>query len=237
MIKTSDVSRTYAADQNRVDALRHVSLEVQAGEFIAITGPSGSGKSTLMHLMGALDRATAGEIWLDGKPLSGLSRRELAAVRSTKIGFVFQMFNLLPSLTVEENVALPALVAGERRSSYDDRLRGLLADVGLASKLSRFPAQLSGGEQQRVAIARALMNNPAVILADEPTGNLDSEAGQQVMSLLGDCHARGNTIVFVTHDPGVARQAKRIVVLRDGRVVDDDEKLASGEHAALPDNV
>jgi putative ABC transport system ATP-binding protein len=221
IIQTTDLGRTYPGEDTPVHALRNLDLSVEAGEWIAVTGPSGSGKSTLLHLLGGLDRATTGEVVLDGQILSGLSRHQLAEVRNRRVGFVFQLFNLLPGLTVEENVALPALIAGEHPSSYRSRLEALLEKVGLKAKRSRFPAQLSGGEQQRVAIARALINHPLVILADEPTGNLDTEAGQQIMAVLADCHASGQTIVLVTHDLRLASQAGRVIFLRDGCMVDE----------------
>jgi putative ABC transport system ATP-binding protein len=218
IIRIRELGRSYPGD---VHALRGIDLDIGAGEFVALTGPSGSGKSTLLHLMGGLDQPSAGQVFLDGQPLSTLSPRQLAEVRSRRVGFVFQLFNLLPGLTVEENVAVPALVAGIRPTFFEQRLSQLVEQVGLSSKRARYPAQLSGGEQQRVAIARALINDPVVILADEPTGSLDSEAGGQIMGLLDACHDQGRTIVLVTHDLTLANQTQRVVHLRDGRLVDD----------------
>jgi putative ABC transport system ATP-binding protein len=220
-IEARQLTKSYTDAETTIAALSGVDLHVDAGEFIAITGPSGSGKSTLLHLVGGLDRPTTGDVLLDGQPLSALSRDELADVRNRRIGFVFQFFNLLPSLTVEENVALPALIAGTRTSTYRARVDELLARVGLADKPHRYPAQLSGGEQQRVAVARALVMSPAVLLADEPTGNLDTRSGSGILSLLAACHADGQTIVLVTHDVRVASQTQRVVFLRDGRLADE----------------
>ncbi len=229
-VQLTGVVKTYggATDADAVHAVRGIDLSIAAGEFVALVGPSGSGKSTLLHLMGALDTPTAGEVRVEGTPLSSLDRQGLAHLRSRRIGFVFQLYNLLPGLTVEENVALPARIAGdwdaERRARVDD----LIDAVGLTAKRARWPAQLSGGEQQRVAVARALVMRPAVVLADEPTGNLDSEAGRDVMAVINRAHADGQTIVLVTHDLRVAAQADRVVTLRDGLVVDDARMAAEG---------
>jgi len=220
-ISARNVTRTYAGDAATIDAVRGIDLEIGAGEYVAISGPSGSGKSTLLHLLGGLDEPSSGDVLIDGVSLRGLSRDKLAHVRNRSIGFVFQFFNLLPSLTVEENVTLPALIAGDRASCYGTKVADLLETVGLASKRHRYPAQLSGGEQQRVAIARALIMNPAVVLADEPTGNLDTHTGNDILRLLGDCHARGQTVILVTHDVRVATQTQRVVFLRDGALVEE----------------
>jgi putative ABC transport system ATP-binding protein len=220
------VTKSYEADGTRVDAVIAVSLAIAPGEYVAITGPSGSGKSTLLHILGGLDQPSSGEVEVGGHLLSSMSATQRAAVRNRQIGFVFQFFNLLPGLTVSENVALPALIAGRRHTL---RSRELLDQVGLADKGSRFPAQLSGGEQQRVAIARALVMDPAVILADEPTGNLDSNSGSQILEVLKQCHGTGQTIVLVTHDVRVATQTERIIFLRDGELVDDTRLDTTGE--------
>jgi putative ABC transport system ATP-binding protein len=203
-----------------VDALRSVDFAVQEGEFVAIMGPSGSGKSTLMHILGGLDNASGGEITLRGKPISGLNDDDLTLVRRREMGFIFQFFNLLPTLTAAENVALPLLIDGK---AIDDRLSSigeLLDLVGLNERKDHKPNQLSGGQQQRVAIARALVTQPAIVLADEPTGNLDSHATQEILTLLRHtCDQRGQTIIMVTHDPRAAAFADRVVYLKDGRIV------------------
>jgi putative ABC transport system ATP-binding protein len=228
-IVTRGLSKRYRSDGLAIDALHDVGLIVDIGEMMAITGPSGSGKSTLLHLIGGLDTPSAGEVEIYGETLSDLSPDALADVRNRRIGFVFQLFNLLSSLTVEENVALPAVIAGRRPATYRPRVDALIETVGLSGQRARFPAQLSGGEQQRVAIARALVMEPAVLLADEPTGNLDSRAGAEILALLHQCHAQGQTVVIVTHDSRVAATTDRVVFLRDGRVVDDARLGQRGE--------
>ena len=220
-IETRGLRRTYQTGETAVEALAGLDLVIEEGQLVAVMGPSGSGKSTLLHLIGGLDRPTAGEVLLEGRPLSQLSRRELAQLRNTRVGFVFQLFNLVPGLTVEENVALPAVIARQREATWRPRVAELLSQVGLSGKRARFPADLSGGEQQRAAVARALVMRPAVVLADEPTGNLDTRSGSEVMALLHDCHAAGQTIVLVTHDVKVAAQAERMLSMRDGQLVDD----------------
>ena len=222
-VEVVDVWRHYGPADGGFDALRGITLSVPAGEFLAVMGPSGSGKSTLMHLIGALDRPTRGEVRLDGESLARLSRKSLARLRARKVGFVFQAFNLLSTLTVRRNVLLPALFAGRRVSEDRARADDLLEALGVGGLLDRYPSQLSGGEQQRVAIARAMINEPAVLLADEPTGNLDSASGQRVLELLRECHLRGTTVILVTHDPDVASIAQRVVLVRDGVVVEDSE--------------
>lgn len=219
--------KVYRDQEEDVHALRGVDLEVADGEFLAVMGPSGSGKSTLLHMLGALDVPTSGEVLIDGQPLAALSRGRLAGLRRSKIGFVFQLYNLIPSLTVEENVALPAIAAGHSPTSYSGRLDELLALVGLANKKDRLPPQLSGGEQQRVAVARALIQEPAVVLADEPTGNLDSRKGEELLDLFTRCHDNGQTIVLVTHDPKVASAAQRVLFMRDGMFVEEAELKAT----------
>ena len=218
MIELHNVQRVYEADEARVDALRGVDLTIDKGEFVAVIGPSGSGKSTLLNMVGALDQPTSGEVVLCGQPLSHMNRTELARVRSTTIGFVFQAFNLVPGISAAENVALPAVLARKRVAEYRDEVAHLLDLVGLAEKANRLPGQLSGGEQQRVAFARALIMDPPILLADEPTGNLDTKAGEGIIELLEASHDAGRTIVLVTHDLRLASRAQRIVHLRDGEI-------------------
>ena len=202
-----------------VPALRGVDVDIAAGEFVAIMGPSGSGKSTLMHILGCLDTATDGQYLLDGQDVGRLSRRQLARVRNHKVGFVFQTFNLMPRMTVDENVALPLKYRGGiPRRERRERARKLLDRLGLVDRIGHRPDELSGGERQRVAIARALVGEPAILMADEPTGNLDSRAGAEVMATFAELHAAGHTIILVTHDPNVASRAERIIEMADGRV-------------------
>jgi len=220
LIQGRSLAKTYRLGQVDVAALRGVDVDVRPGEFVAITGPSGSGKSTLMHILGCLDTPTSGTYQLDGEDVSGLTGKRLAQVRNRKVGFVFQTFNLMPRLTVEENVALPlkyrgGIARGERRA----RALRLLERLGLAERVGHRPDELSGGERQRVAIARALVGEPAILMADEPTGNLDSASGAEVMRTFAELHGAGHTIVLVTHDPNVAARAERIIQMSDGRVV------------------
>ena len=220
LIEARDLVKTYRLGQVDVAALRGVDVDVGAGEFIAITGPSGSGKSTLMHILGCLDTPTSGTYRLDGEDVSGLSGKRLAQVRNRKVGFVFQTFNLMPRLTVEENVALPlkyrgGVPRGERRA----RALRLLERLGLTPRVGHRPDELSGGERQRVAIARALVGEPAILMADEPTGNLDSASGAEVLQTFAELHGAGHTIVLVTHDSNVAARAERVIQMSDGRVV------------------
>ena len=221
MLDVCGVTKSYTADGLTVDALRGIDLAVDDGEFVAIMGPSGCGKSTLLHLMGALDTPTAGTVALGGRTLSALSDRERTRVRRDDVGFVFQFFNLVPVLTAAENIALPAVVGRKPAKERSARLEEVVAAVGLAGLEGRMPNQLSGGQQQRVAIARALFNRPAVLLADEPTGNLDHASGKEVLGLFCELHRSGQTVVIVTHDPGVAAAAQRVVFLHDGKVVAD----------------
>ena len=221
-VETVGLGKVYGEGSTVVRALSDVSLEFPGGEFAAIMGPSGSGKSTLLHILGALDKPSSGRVVVGGTDLSGLSDRKLTLLRRERMGFVFQFFNLIPTLSAEENVLLPALIAGERAGKYAERLDELLGLVGLLERRTHKPDELSGGEQQRVAIARALIRNPDIILADEPTGNLDSKTGSEVLDLLKESATRyDQTILMVTHDPRAAATADRVVFLSDGRVVDE----------------
>lgn len=218
IIRLRGVRKVYDAGENAVHALRGVDLDVATGDYVALMGPSGSGKSTLMHIMGCLDVPTEGEYDLDGQPVARLGPRALAKVRNRKVGFVFQAFNLLPRASILRNVELPMLYAGAARSERRDRALEALARVGLADRARHLPSQLSGGQKQRVAIARALVNAPAIVLADEPTGNLDTKTGQEILALFDDLQARGHTVILVTHDLAVAAHARRTVRLVDGVV-------------------
>ena len=218
IVSLERISRTYAMDRVRVDALRDVSLEVAAGEFVAIVGPSGSGKSTMMNIIGCLDRPSTGVYRLAGTAVASLGDDGLASLRSRTIGFVFQSYNLLPRTTALDNVATPLLYQGVRRRERVARATAALERLGLGDRLDHEPTELSGGQQQRVAVARAIVTNPALILADEPTGNLDSAAGRDVLGVLRELHAGGGTIVLITHDPEVAAAAERQVHIRDGQV-------------------
>jgi len=220
-VELRGVSKTYLQYHEKVDAVRDVSLAIPAGEFAAIIGRSGSGKSTLLHLLGLLDRPTSGDVLVEGKPTAHLSGAEVAAFRGRRVGFVFQTFNLIARFTVLENVVLPALIQGTRPDAARRRAQGLLERVGVGHRADHKGVHLSGGEQQRVAIARALVNDPALVLADEPTGSLDTRSSAQVMDLLAELHEEGRTLVFVTHDLGLARRAARVVELADGSVVRD----------------
>jgi putative ABC transport system ATP-binding protein len=222
VIELRDVHRTYGEGHAAVHALRGVSFGVPPGQFVAVMGPSGSGKSTLLHLVGALDWPSQGEVILDGRSISELSDDALTRLRRERIGFVFQFFNLLPTLTALENVCLPALLAGRNLRSVTGRAQELLAQFGLKDRLDHRPVQMSGGEQQRVAIARALLTEPPIVLADEPTGNLDSQSGSEVLGLLRvACDERKVAIVMVTHDAQAAKRADRQVSIKDGRILLD----------------
>jgi putative ABC transport system ATP-binding protein len=221
MIELKNVHKVYPMGEVSVPALRGINLTIHPGEFVAIMGPSGSGKSTLMHLLGCLDLPSDGVVQLDGKDITKLDEDTLAQIRGKKVGFVFQTFNLIPTLTAQENVELPLFFQGVPREKRRARAAELLRKVGLDGRLHHRPAQLSGGERQRVAIARALANDPEIILADEPTGNLDSESGKAILELLAQLHREGKTIILVKHNPEAAAYAQRIVRIRDGRLVEE----------------
>jgi len=219
VLELKNVTKTYISGNTSFNALDGVSLKIFNGEFVSITGPSGSGKSTLMHIIGLLDNPTSGEVLLDGRDISQLNETQLAQIRNVTLGFVFQQFNLLSKTSALENVALPLLYSDVSKSKREPLALEMLTKVGLQDKLKNTPAQLSGGQQQRVAIARALVNNPKIILADEPTGNLDSKSGKDVMELFHHLNEVENrTIVLVTHDPDLARQADRTIIINDGQI-------------------
>jgi putative ABC transport system ATP-binding protein len=221
LIQVVELSRDYVVGAVAVHALRGVSLEIEKGEFVAVTGPSGAGKTTFMNVVGCLDRPTSGRYWLDGKPIDGLSPRQLATVRNRRIGFVFQTFHLLPRATALENVTLPLLYAGLVGRAAEERGRLALEAVGLADRAHHKPNQLSGGQQQRVAIARSLVTGPSVVLADEPTGNLDVRTSVEIMAIFQELNDSGVTIIVVTHEPDVAAYCSRTIGFQDGNVVDD----------------
>ena len=220
LIQLQDITRKYVMGTETVHALRGVSFSIDKNEYVALMGPSGSGKSTLMNILGCLDTPSSGEYWLNGKDVSKMTDNELAAVRNIEIGFVFQTFNLLPRNTALENVALPLVYAGVKKEEREARAAQVLTMVGLADRMSHRPNELSGGQRQRVAVARALVNNPSIILADEPTGNLDTKTSHEIMALFEEIHKNGNTIILVTHEEDIAQHAKRIVRLRDGLVAE-----------------
>lgn len=218
MIQLKEVSKIYTIGEECVYALDHASMQIKEGEFVSIIGPSGSGKSTMMNIIGCLDTADEGEYILDGISIEQYSETELARIRNKKIGFIFQNFNLLPKLTAEENVELPLIYQGVKTSERKRRVREALEKVELSHRRQHCPTELSGGQQQRVAIARALVTQPSLFLADEPTGNLDSKTGVEIMKLFHELHEMGNTIVLITHDNGVADEAERKIRIRDGKV-------------------
>ena len=230
VLDVEDAHKYYDLGETRVHALRGVSLTVERSGFVAIMGASGSGKSTFMNILGCLDRPTSGRYLLDGTDVSGLGKRELAGIRNSKLGFVFQGFNLLARTTALENVQLPTLYAQVSREERQRRAREALALVGLESRSGHFPSQLSGGQQQRVAIARALVNRPSILLADEPTGNLDSRTAVEILEIFQDLNERGLTIVLVTHEHDISQFAKRVIVFRDGKIR-KDERFASPPRA------
>ncbi|MGB5030773.1 MAG: ABC transporter ATP-binding protein [Saprospiraceae bacterium] len=221
IIEVKKLQKRYLMGDEVIDALKSIDLKVQKNEYLALMGPSGSGKSTLMNLIGCLDSPTSGEYILHGIDVSKMSDGELADVRNKEIGFVFQTFNLLPRMTALENVALPLVYAGVSKADREERAKKVLLEVGLADRMTHKPNELSGGQRQRVAIARALINNPAIILADEPTGNLDSKTSEEIMNIFKEIHKRGNTIIVVTHEPDIAAFADRIVRLKDGYIESD----------------
>jgi putative ABC transport system ATP-binding protein len=225
VIRVDEVHKYYELGETRVHALRGVSVAVDPGGFVAVMGASGSGKSTLMNILGCLDRPSSGRYLLEGTDVSGLDKRQLATIRNSKLGFVFQGFNLLPRTTALENTLLPTLYAPIAKPERTKRAREALELVGLADRAGHFPSQLSGGQQQRVAIARALVNHPSILLADEPTGNLDSRTAVEIMEVLQELNERGLTIVLVTHEHDIAQFAKRVIVFRDGRIRKDEAVL------------
>jgi putative ABC transport system ATP-binding protein len=226
IIETTALTKTFGSNGVAVHALRGIDLTVERGEFLALIGPSGSGKSTLMAILGCLDKPTSGTYLFDGERVDGLSNADLAKVRNQKIGFVFQMYNLLPKASVQRNVELPMLYAGVPRRERKRRALELLEQVGIPEKARSLPSTLSGGQRQRVAIARALANRPVMLLADEPTGALDSKTGHEVLELVSELHRQGNTILIVTHDLAIAGLASRQVEIHDGRIASSTEKVA-----------
>jgi putative ABC transport system ATP-binding protein len=226
MIRMREIRKVYSTGRVEVEALRGVDLDIGGNEYVAVVGPSGSGKSTLMNILGCLDTPTSGEYVLSGEAVAGLDKNRLAEIRNRHIGFVFQNFNLLPYASALENVELPLLFAGVSAKERQARAREMLERVDLADRVDHKPTELSGGQMQRVAIARALVNRPAMILADEPTGNLDSASGKGIVGLFEELHAAGQTIVMITHDAAVAKIASRVVQIRDGQIVDDRKAAA-----------
>lgn len=219
IITLSNIKKSYTTGDIETPILHGINLTIYQGDFVAITGPSGSGKSTLMNILGLLDTGTSGTYILNGENVTGLSEDELSYIRNKRIGFVFQSFNLLPRETAMENVALPAIYAGMKKQEREEKAKMHLIQLGLEERLNNHPNQLSGGQQQRVAIARALINDPEVILADEPTGNLDTKSGQDVMRILKELNQQGKTIILITHEADIAKQAKKIIHIRDGLIV------------------
>jgi putative ABC transport system ATP-binding protein len=238
-IEIKNLIKIFHMGETKVAALNDVSLDVTKGEFVAIIGPSGSGKSTLMNLIGCLDTPTSGEYLIDGENVAHMERDDLAKIRNKKIGFIFQKFHLLPDLTALDNVALPALYAGMHEKNARKIAAEKLKVVGLEDRMHHFPYQLSGGQQQRVAIARAMINNPSILLADEPTGNLDTKTGQAIMELFNDLNTKAKaTIIMVTHEAEVAEQANRTILLRDGKVISDKKNTGTpptNEHKSFPE--
>jgi len=229
LIRLKHIDKIYKAGQVDVPALIDINLQVDRGEFVAIIGQSGSGKTTLLDIVGCLSHPTSGEYWLDGDHINALPDSKLTSIRNKKIGFIFQTFHLLARKTALENVQLPLMYAGASRTFQQDKARELLTRVGLEDRLLHYSNQLSGGQQQRVAIARALANSPSLLLADEPTGNLDSQSGKDILALFEQLHRQGQTIVMITHDPLIAHQAERRITLADGRIVADESI-----HQSLP---
>jgi putative ABC transport system ATP-binding protein len=224
-ILLSQVTKVYQLGGETVNALAGITLAINSGEFTAIMGPSGSGKSTLMNVLGCLDRPTSGSYMLDGQEVATLNDDELAITRNKKIGFVFQSFNLLPRMSTLQNVALPMVYAGVEKKERNARAEEVLTMVGLKERMNHQPNELSGGQRQRVAIARALVNNPTIIMADEPTGNLDTKAGDEIMVIFSELNSQGRTIILVTHEPDIAKSARRIIYVRDGLLERDERKV------------
>ncbi|MCC9042899.1 ABC transporter ATP-binding protein [Myroides sp. M-43] len=224
IIEIKDIKRDFKLGSEIVHVLKGVNLDIAKGDYVALMGPSGSGKSTLMNILGCLDTPTSGEYILDGNDVSALKDDQLAEIRNKSIGFVFQTFNLLPRTTALDNVALPMVYAGDTKSERNARAKEVLGQVGLSDRMDHHPNQLSGGQRQRVAVARALVNKPAIILADEPTGNLDTKTSIEIMHLFDEIHANGNTVILVTHEEDIAAHAHRIIRLRDG-VIESDERI------------
>ena len=220
IIKTENIVKDYILGKIKVRALNGIDLQIQKGEFVAIMGPSGSGKSTLMHILGCLDSPTDGTYYLDDVLVSKMPKASLAAVRNRKIGFVFQSFNLLPHLNILKNVELPLMYGGMSKRKRTAKAKEVLQNVGLGDRLKHKPGELSGGERQRVAIARAIVNEPSILLADEPTGNLDSQSGGDILEIFTELHSQGNTVIIVTHDQAIASRAERIIKIKDGKIVD-----------------
>ena len=226
VIVADNINKTYGSDDTKVVALKNVNINIVRGDYIAIIGPSGSGKSTFMNVLGCLDKPTTGKLYIDGTDVSKLHENDLSSIRRNKIGFIFQKYNLLPTLSAVENVELAMSFAGVGNIERNKRAKQLLEMVGLSHRLTHKPSEMSGGEQQRVAIARALSNKPSIILADEPTGNVDSKSGHKIMDILEDINSQGNTVIIVTHDPNVAKRARWIIRIHDGVV----SGYASGQY-------
>jgi putative ABC transport system ATP-binding protein len=235
VIKTTELAKMYVMGSEEVHALRGIDLEIHKGEYVAIMGPSGSGKSTLMNLIGCLDSPSSGKYWLAGRLVSDLDDDELAYIRNKEIGFVFQTFNLLPRATALHNVELPLIYNGTPADERIVKAKTALERVDLISRMNHKPNELSGGQRQRVAIARALVNSPSIVLADEPTGNLDSKTGDEIMGLFHNLHAQGNTIILVTHEHDIAQHAHRIIYIRDGKIA-SDEAVIKNQPAVVPSN-
>ena len=239
LIEMNGINRHFGAGESRVQVLKDINLSITKGDFVAIIGQSGSGKSTLMNILGCLDTPSSGSYRIDGEETAAMDNDALAALRRKRFGFIFQRYNLLGSLNARDNVALPSVYAGMAQSARHRRANQLLADLGLQGKENNKPSELSGGQQQRVSIARALMNGGEIILADEPTGALDTHSGENVMEILHDLHRQGHTIIMVTHDPGIAANANRVIEIRDGEIINDSSKnadIAPSQVASLPEN-